>query len=103
MATEVGNNAALARFELTADGQAAGYIEYQDTASERALVHTVIFPEFAGQGYASELVEAALNASRAAGFEILPLCPFVRGYITKHPAYIALVPQASRAMFNLPE
>ncbi|WP_280338978.1 GNAT family N-acetyltransferase [Nocardia neocaledoniensis] len=103
MATEVRKNAALERFELTADGVPAGYIEYQDTGAERALVHTEVFPRFEGQGLANVLVKHALDASRGEGFEVLPLCPMVLHFITTHPDYIALVPQRARALFGLPQ
>ncbi|MFC4123776.1 GNAT family N-acetyltransferase [Nocardia rhizosphaerae] len=103
MATEVRKNSALERFELTADGVPAGYIEYQDTGAERALVHTEVFPGFEGRGLANVLVAAALDDSRAEGFEVLPLCPVVLHFVTTHPGYIALVPQRSRALFGLPQ
>ncbi|MET9212524.1 MULTISPECIES: GNAT family N-acetyltransferase [unclassified Nocardia] len=103
MATEVRNNAALERFELTADGVPAGYIEYQDTGAERALVHTEIHPRFEGQGLANVLTQAALDASRAEGFGVLPLCPVVLHFVKTHPAYISLVPQRARELFGLPQ
>lgn len=102
MATEVRNNTALERFELTADGRAAGYVEYQDTGAERALVHTEIFPRYEGHGYANIVVQVALDASRAEGYSVLPLCPVVGHFIRHHPQYISLVPQGSRTMFGLP-
>lgn len=103
MATEVRNNAALERFELTTDGHPAGYIEYQDTGDERALVHTEIYPRFEGRGLANILVEAALDASRDEGFSVLPMCPVVLHFITTHPDYIAYVPQRARELFGLPQ
>jgi predicted GNAT family acetyltransferase len=103
MATEVRNNTALERFELTADGQPAGYIEYQDTGDERALVHTEIYPRFEGRGLANTLVDAALDSSRDQGFSVLPMCPVVLHFITTHPDYIAYVPQRARELFGLPQ
>ncbi|MEV6063935.1 GNAT family N-acetyltransferase [Nocardia asteroides] len=103
MATEVRNNAALERFELTADGTPAGYIEYQDTGAERALVHTEVYPRFEGRGLANTLAQSALDASRAEGFSVLPLCPMVLHFVKTHPEYISLVPQRARALFGLPQ
>jgi hypothetical protein len=54
-------------------------------------VHTEIDPSFEGQGIGSALVRGALDVERAAGTAIVPLCPFVRGYIDKHPEYADLV------------
>ncbi|MGW6423446.1 GNAT family N-acetyltransferase [Nocardia sp. NPDC055053] len=103
MATEVRNNTALERFELTADGAPAGYIEYQDTGAERALVHTEIYPRFEGKGMANVLTQAALDTSRTEGFGVLPLCPVVLHFVKTHPAYISLVPHQARELFGLPQ
>jgi hypothetical protein len=32
---------------------------------------------------------------------VLPFCPFIRGYIQRHPAYLDLVPDDRRAEFEL--
>jgi hypothetical protein len=32
---------------------------------------------------------------------VLPFCPFIRGYIQRHPAYLDLVPGDRRAEFQL--
>lgn len=103
MSTEVRNNAMLERFEIYVDGAIAGYTEYQDTASERAFVHTEIYPQHEGQGYGRALVQAALNVSQREGFGILPMCPMVYHFIESRPEYIALVPQWAREKLGLPQ
>jgi predicted GNAT family acetyltransferase len=37
------------------------------------------------------LVEAALTDIRVRGLRVVPLCPFVAGYIRRHPEYADLV------------
>jgi len=103
MSTEVRNNTTLERFEIYVDGAIAGYAEYQDTANERAFVHTEIYPRHEGEGYGRVLVAAALNASRQEGFGILPMCPMVRHFVESRPEYIALVPQWARQNLGLPQ
>ncbi|MBF6213491.1 N-acetyltransferase [Nocardia puris] len=103
MSTEVRDNTAQQRFEIYVDGAVAGHTEYQDTASERAFVHTEIDPRYEGRGYAKQLVAAALSRSRDEGFGILPLCPMVRHFVETHPEYIASVPQWARTRFGLPQ
>ncbi|MFI6871256.1 GNAT family N-acetyltransferase [Nocardia sp. NPDC050406] len=100
---EVRKNAALDRFELLVDGQVAGLAAYQDTANERAFVHTEIYPQFEGQGYGRKLVQAALDATRDEGYGIMPLCPMVRHFVESRPAYLALVPLWSRERLGLPQ
>ncbi|MBF6176200.1 GNAT family N-acetyltransferase [Nocardia blacklockiae] len=102
MSTDVRNNTQLDRFEIYVDGGLAGIAEYQDTASERALVHTEVYPRYEGQGYGRVLVQAALDASRDEGYGILPLCPMVHHFVESRPEYVALVPQWARERFDLP-
>jgi predicted GNAT family acetyltransferase len=66
-----------------------------------AFIHTVIEPRFEGRGLGSLLARGALDATREAGFRVLPFCPFIRGYIERHPAYLDLVPAERRAEFTL--
>jgi hypothetical protein len=33
---------------------------------------------------------------------VLPLCPFVRGWIARHEDYLDLVPAAARQKYDLP-
>lgn len=100
---EVRKNSALDRFELYVDGYLAGVAAYQDTANERAFVHTEIYPQHEGQGYGRKLVQGALDQTRAAGFGILPMCPMVHHFVESRPEYLALVPQWSRERLNLPQ
>ena len=103
MPTDVRNNTALERFEITVDGEVAGYIEYQDTAGERAFVHTEIDPRFEGQGYGRDLVEAALHATGAEGLGALPMCRVVGHFIETRPQYLSMVPHWARDRLGLPQ
>ena len=48
-----------------------------------------------------KLVSAALDEARADGQIVLPFCPFVNGYIERHPQYADLVPAEYRERFGL--
>jgi predicted GNAT family acetyltransferase len=89
------------RFEVLVDGEVAGFAEYRRTASWVAFTHTVVDPAFEGRGLGSVLARGALDATREAGAPVLPYCPFIRGYIQRHPAYLDLVPADRRAEFEL--
>ncbi|GGL38807.1 GNAT family N-acetyltransferase [Nocardia jinanensis] len=103
MPTEVRNNIALARFEITIDGEVAGYTEYQDTVGERAFVHTEVDPRFDGQGYARTLVEGALDATHREGLGALPMCRVVQHFIETRPQYLSMVPHWARDRLGLPQ
>ncbi len=76
------------RWEATADGAVAGYAEYERDSGRVVFTHTVVSLE--GQGVGSALVRTALDAARADGLRVVARCPFVRGWIDKHPEYADL-------------
>ena len=98
---KVVDNPEAGRFEVLVDGEVAGFAEYRRTKSSVAFTHTVIEPAFEGRGLGSVLARGALDATREAGCPVLPFCPFIRGYIQRHPAYLDLVPPNRRAEFEL--
>ena len=100
-APKVVDNPEARRFEVLVDGEVAGFTEYRRTKSSVAFTHTVIEPAFEGRGLGSVLARGALDATREAGLPVLPYCPFIRGYIQRHPAYLDLVPPDRRAQFEL--
>jgi predicted GNAT family acetyltransferase len=84
--TDVVNNKAQHRFELTVDGHlAAAY--YQLNGNVITFVHTEVPPELGGRGVGSRLVKGALDHVRAGGLKVIAECPFVKGWIGKHPDY----------------
>ena len=50
MTTTVADNPASSRFEITVDGELAGFLDYRKDGDEYALPHTRIFPQFEGRG-----------------------------------------------------
>ncbi|GAP58491.1 MULTISPECIES: GNAT family N-acetyltransferase [Arthrobacter] len=83
------------RFEVLVDGHVIGkaaYKAYDDGGSpQRIFYHTVINEEFGGQGLAGRLAEVALNETMSEGLRIVPVCPFIKKFLTKHPEYAANV------------
>jgi predicted GNAT family acetyltransferase len=86
----VTNNAASSRFEL-AVGDAVAVIEYLKVGATYILNHTEVPEVLEGQGVGSRLVQGALERVRAEGATIAPLCPFIKGYLERHPEYQDLV------------
>ncbi|MEY9877792.1 putative GNAT family acetyltransferase [Streptacidiphilus sp. MAP12-33] len=101
MDQRVVNNQAESRFEIFSGDELAGFAQYHRFRDEVAFIHTEIDPRFEGKGLGSALARAALDTVRDAGQHVLPFCPFIRGWITKHPEYVDLVPQDQRARFGL--
>jgi predicted GNAT family acetyltransferase len=91
------------RFEIRDGDRVAGFTEYRRRGDVLAFIHTEVDSEYEGKGVASRLISAALDTAREDGARVLPFCPFVRGYIAKHPdRYLDLVPADLRANFELP-
>jgi uncharacterized protein len=75
------------RFEIRVDGEEAGYAEYARKGKRVIFTHTEIDPAREGQGLGSKLAGGALDAARAAGHPVVPLCAFIASYIERHPEY----------------
>lgn len=72
------------RYELTVDGQQAGFAEYVDRDGQRIFHHTKVGAEFGGRGLGSVLVGRALADTKAAGLRVVPVCSFVQKYLESH-------------------
>lgn len=83
----VTNNPALSRYEARIDGELAGIAEYEARERSVAFVHTETSPEFEGRGVGGALARFGLDDALASGKTIVALCPFIKGYIEKHPEY----------------
>ena len=75
------------QYTIAVEGKTVGFAAFADRGDERVFYHTVVDPEFGGRGLATILVEEALNATRADGRRIVPVCSMVAGVIEKHPEF----------------
>jgi predicted GNAT family acetyltransferase len=82
---DVRDNPEELRYELVDDDQVVGELLYRRYPDRILLVHTDIPPALEGQGLGSRLVAGALDDARAKGLRIVPVCPFVRSYLRRHP------------------
>ena len=98
---EVTDHPEAQRYEVRVDGALAGFAEYQRVPGRITFTHTEVDRAFGGRGLAGRLAKYSLDEARAAGLEVLPFCPFYRGWIQKHPDYRDLVPEDRRAEFDL--
>ncbi|MEU8610478.1 GNAT family N-acetyltransferase [Actinoplanes sp. NPDC048791] len=85
------------RFEAHDEADAlAGVLTYQLTGSIIAYTHTKVDPQFEGQGVGSALAQAAMDDARGKGRTVVPICPFLSGWLDKHPEYEAIVARSTR-------
>ncbi|WP_374472797.1 GNAT family N-acetyltransferase [Phenylobacterium sp.] len=88
------------RFEVTLDGETA-FAEYRLVDHGIILPHTVVPEAFEGKGVGSALAKAALGYARKQELKVIPLCPFIAAYITKHPEWHDLVHETYRARLGI--
>lgn len=89
------------RFEITVDGELAGFLVYRSRQGLMALIHTEVEDRFEGHGLGGRLARFALDQARADGLVVLPFCPFVNEWLKRHPEYVDLVPDSYRPNFGL--
>ena len=90
VSNNVRDNPARHRFELDADGHVA-FSNYWRDGNILTIMHTEVPAALNGRGIGSALVRGLLDIVRAQGLKVKPLCPFVAGYIAKHPEYDELL------------
>jgi uncharacterized protein len=83
-APPVTDNQAGSRFELRAGGHLAELM-YRRNGKRLVLIHTEVPAELAGQGIGGRLVRAAIDRAERDGMTVVPLCPFARGWLQRHP------------------
>jgi uncharacterized protein len=101
MELRVSDNPDKSRYEITVDGETAGFIDYRLSPNSISFMHTETDPRFRGHGLGGRLVQDTLDSARERGLEVLPFCPFVRRWIAEHPSYADLVPDKRREEFDL--
>ena len=87
---KIENNEGAQRWEAHID-QYIAVAEYRRRGDIIFFIHTEVPHEMEGQGVASKLVKTALDDARTQHLTVIPFCPFVAGYIRRHPDYKALV------------
>jgi uncharacterized protein len=80
----VTDNKEEALFEVDVDGYRAE-LTYRTRAGRLVLIHTSVPAALSGHGIGGELVEAAISKAKAEGLTLVPLCPFARGWLERHP------------------
>jgi len=84
------HNVGGARFELTVDGHLA-HLDYQLAGDRIRFLHIEVPPSERGHGYAEDLTRAGLDYARRERLGVVPICPFVREFLSRHPEYLSLV------------
>lgn len=78
------------QYEIQAESQVIR-IEYIKAQDKIYLTHTEVPQSLEGKGYGSQIIKMALEDIEEKELTLIPMCPFVAGYIKKHPEWKKLV------------
>ena len=79
------------RYEIRDGDRLLGLAAYQRRGRQVVFTHTEVGDSEEHSGLGSRLVRSALDDVRSSGGTVVPLCPFVRGWIERHADYRDLV------------
>ena len=78
------NNEAASRFEIEVDGRHAELV-YRRRGKRFVLVHTEVPDALEGRGIGGILVRRAIDYAVAHDLTVVPMCPFARAWLERHP------------------
>jgi hypothetical protein len=79
------------RYEVRDGERVLGFAAYQRRDGQVVFTHTEVDDGGQHTGLGGRLVRAALDDVRGRGGTVVPRCPFVAGWIQRHPEYQDLV------------
>ncbi|AKQ46976.1 acetyltransferase [Rufibacter radiotolerans] len=94
MELDLKDNTAAHRFETTLEGHTA-FITYKLRPGVITVLHTEVPPELEGRGVGSAMIKHVLEHIALENLKLVPLCPFMKAYLKKHPEYQYLVKEKS--------
>ena len=86
MTLRIAHDSSAHRFSVEVDGLQCE-LDYRLVDSVMTITHTGVPDSLAGRGIASQLMTAALDAARAAGWKVVPACSYATAFMLKHPEY----------------
>jgi predicted GNAT family acetyltransferase len=85
------DNSASGAYEAVVGGTVVGSIKYWPHGHRVVFGHTSVNELYRGKGIAAGLVRLALDDVAAKHLTLTNYCPFVAGYIARHPSYQRLI------------
>lgn len=91
MTFTVTDNPTESRYELHDGDDLVGVAGYRLDGDVVTFTHTEVADAYEGQGAGSQLAREALDDSRDRGRQVVARCPFIAGWIQRHPDYADLL------------
>jgi predicted GNAT family acetyltransferase len=91
------DDAARRRYQLLIGDDEVAFIEYDLVGDKSILIkHTEVPTAHEGKGFASKLLQQALERLRVHNKTVIPVCPYALNWLRRHPAYHDLVREELR-------
>jgi predicted GNAT family acetyltransferase len=87
----VTHNAKSRRFEIPAADGALAFLNYTIEGDRITFEHTFVPDQLRGKGIAANLARAALSEARQRHWKVIAHCPYVAGFVQRHPEFADLV------------
>lgn len=83
------NNQEKNQFEAVTEDKVIGLINYIIDKEDNTITvpHTEVNPEYEGQGIAGAMTQELLEYAKNKNLKVIPICPYTRTYIDRHPQY----------------
>ena len=94
------DNPARHRFEIDLGNGEFAFAAYNQLPGAIRFYHTEVPESHGGQGLGTALIKAGLAAARERGLKVIPICPFFRAYLKKHPEEQDLVDPQQRHLLE---
>ena len=86
MNLEILHEPAAGRFSARVEGWAC-LLESRLQGTAMTILRTEVPEAVRGRGIAAELVRAAFEAARSAGWRVVPACAYAAAWVRRHPGY----------------
>jgi predicted GNAT family acetyltransferase len=79
------------RYVMGAEGQQAMMTFSRASPTLVIVDHTEVPDIYRGQGVGAKLAQHAIEAARKGGWKIIPLCPFMKAQVERHPEWADVI------------
>ena len=86
----VTDNQSESRFETRREGQLC-FLTYRRNGDRLVLIHAEVPPALEGRGIGGQMVAGAVDRAEHESLTIVPLCPFTRDWLGRHPDQAARI------------
>ena len=87
MSIDVQHDPKQHKYYAVVEGHEGEVVYAEEANGTRNFHHTYVPPELRGRGVAEAIVRHALDDTKKQGHGYVATCPFVKGFVEKHPEY----------------